>query len=49
LIASRLDLLYKSGVLSLLLLTVSLGFAYLRAIGKLKNTAFMILITLVSL
>ena len=46
LIASRLDLLYKSGVLSLLLLTVSLGFAYLRAIGKLKNTAFMILITL---
>jgi len=46
LLASRLDLMYKSGVLSFLLLTVSMGLAYLRGIGKLKNAGFMILITL---
>lgn len=40
----RLDLLYKSGILSFLFLTVSLGIAYLHNIKKLPKTAFMLLI-----
>lgn len=45
-LSTRLDLLYKSGILSFLLLSVSMGLAYLRSIGKLRNTGFMILIIL---
>ncbi len=41
----RLDLLFKSGILSLLFLTVSLGLAYLRSVKKLPRLAFVLLIT----
>jgi hypothetical protein len=43
----RLAMLYKSGVLSLLLLVVSIGLAYLRVIKKLPRLAFMLLLTLI--
>lgn len=44
LIATRLDMMYKSGIISLLIATVGMGLAYLRQIGKLKNLAFSLLI-----
>jgi hypothetical protein len=46
--ALRLDALVKSGILSLLLLTVSLGLAYLAAIKKLKASYFVILIAIIT-
>ena len=42
--AERLDLLYKSGILSLLFLTVSMGLLYLRSIHKLSKLAFSLLL-----
>ena len=44
----RPGLLYKSGILSLLLLTVSLGLCYLASVKKLKKVALVLLITLVT-
>ncbi len=44
--AERLDLLYKSGILSLLFLVVGMGLAYLKGIGKLGRTGFLLLVTL---
>jgi hypothetical protein len=44
----RPGLLYKSGILSLLMLTVSLGFCYLASAKKLKKVALVLLITLVT-
>jgi hypothetical protein len=44
----RPGLLYKSGILSLLLLTVSLGLCYLASAKKLKKVALVLLITLVT-
>lgn len=41
----RLDLLYKSGIISLLLLTISMGLAYLHMIKKLKKTALLVFLT----
>jgi hypothetical protein len=41
----RLDLLYKSGIVSLLLLTISMGLAYLHMIKKLKKTALLVFLT----
>lgn len=43
----RLDMLYKSGILSLLFLTISMGLAYLASIRKLNKTAFILLTTFV--
>ena len=40
LIATRLDMMYKSGIISLLIATVGMGLAYLRQIGKLKHAVF---------
>lgn len=40
----RLDLLYKSGILSFLFLTICMGLAYLHNIKKLPKIGFMILI-----
>jgi len=45
--ADRLALLYNSGVLSLLLLTVSIGLAYLHSVKKLPRLALVLLLTLV--
>lgn len=47
-ISTRLDMLYKSGGLSLLFVTVGLGLAYLRQIGKLKHIGFMLLIIVIT-
>jgi len=44
----RPGLLYKSGILSLLMLTVSLGICYLASAKKLKKVALVLLITLVT-
>nr|MDK2850181.1 hypothetical protein [Candidatus Cloacimonadota bacterium] len=44
----RLNALVKSGILSLLLLTVSLGLAYLTSIKKLKAKYFVILIAVIT-
>jgi hypothetical protein len=44
-VANRLSLLYKSGILSLLLLTVSLGLAYLYSLKKLSRAALALLLT----
>jgi len=41
----RLDLLYKSGILSLLFLTISLGLSYLFSAKKLKTAIFVLLLT----
>ena len=46
--AERLGLLYKSGIASLLFLTVSMGLAYLHSIKTLKRTVFVMLITIVA-
>jgi len=46
--AERLALLYKSGITSLLFLTVSMGLAYLYSIKQLKRGIFVLLITLVA-
>jgi hypothetical protein len=43
--AERLSMLYKSGVLSMLFLAVSAGVAYLKSLGKIKKTAFLLLIS----
>ncbi len=45
--ATRLGVLYNSGVLSLLLLTVSLGLSYLYLIKKLPRLAYTLLLTAV--
>lgn len=42
---TRLGLLYGSGILSLLLLAVSMGLAYLHSIRKLPRLAFVLLLT----
>lgn len=44
----RLGMLYKSGIMSLLFLTVGLGLAYLANIKKLPKAAFVLLVTLVA-
>ena len=44
----RLNMLYKSGIMSLLLLTVSLGICYLASAKKLKTVALVLLITLIT-
>lgn len=44
----RLNMLYKSGIMSLLLLTVSFGICYLASAKKLKTVALVMLITLIS-
>jgi len=46
--ALRLDALVKSGILSLLLLTVSMGLAYLASIKKLKASYFVFLIAIIT-
>jgi hypothetical protein len=43
----RLGLLYKSGILSLLFLTVGMGLSYLHSIKRLPRIAFVLLLTLV--
>jgi len=48
LIAERQDILVKSGILALMLLTVSMGLAYLKSIHKLKAVPFVLLITLIT-
>ncbi|MDD4232483.1 MAG: YfhO family protein [Candidatus Cloacimonetes bacterium] len=48
LILMRKDILVKSGILSLMLLAVSMGLAYLNSIKKLKAAAFILLITLIT-
>ncbi|MDZ4182378.1 MAG: hypothetical protein U1B83_05835 [Candidatus Cloacimonadaceae bacterium] len=44
--ALRLDALYKSGLLSFLFLTISMGLAYLHSVKKLSKAFFILLITL---
>ena len=44
----RPGMLYKSGIMSLLLLTVSLGICYLASAKKLKKVALVLLITLIT-
>ena len=46
--ALRLEALYKSGILALMFLAVSLGLAYLASIKKLKTTILVLLITLIT-
>ncbi len=48
LITERQDILVKSGILALLLLTVSMGLAYLKSINKLKAVPFVLLLTLIT-
>ncbi|MDP2173686.1 MAG: YfhO family protein [Candidatus Cloacimonadaceae bacterium] len=45
--ALRLDALYKSGLLSFLFLTVSLGLAYLHSVKKMSKAFFLLLITMI--
>jgi len=44
----RLGMLYKSGILSLLFLTISMGLSYLYSAKKLKQTALVLLLTLIT-
>ncbi|MEN6444464.1 MAG: YfhO family protein [Candidatus Cloacimonas sp.] len=44
----RLNMLYKSGIMSLLLLTVSIGLCYLASVKKIKKVALILLITLIT-
>lgn len=46
--AMRLGMLYKSGILSLLFLTVSMGLSYLYSAKKLKQTALILLLTIIT-
>jgi hypothetical protein len=46
--ALRLEALYKSGILALMFLAVSLGLTYLASIKKLKTTILVLLITLIT-
>lgn len=46
--AMRLDLLYKSGILSMLFLTVGIGLAYLFSARRMKPALFILLITFLS-
>lgn len=41
----RLDAFYKSGILSLLFLALSMGISYLHSLRKLRHTGFMVLIS----
>ena len=43
--ATRLNMLYTSGILSLLLLTISIGLAYLKTVKKLPQMVFVILMS----
>lgn len=43
--ATRLDMLYKSGILSLLLLTVGIGMAWLHSVKKLPRVLFVVILT----
>ena len=44
----RLGMLYKSGIISLLFLTISMGLSYLYAARKLKETALVLLLCLIT-
>lgn len=44
----RLSALYKSGVLSLLFATITIGMVYLKSIGKLKKELFVLILVLFS-
>lgn len=44
----RLDMLVKSGIMALMLLTVSMGLIYLKSIKRLKAAPFILFITLVT-
>jgi hypothetical protein len=48
LISMRRDVLVKSGILALMLLTVSMGLIYLKSIKKLKSAPFILLIILIT-
>ncbi len=43
--AVRLDMLYKSGILSMLFLTIGIGLSYLYSAKRLKSSLFILLIT----
>ncbi len=45
--ATRLNMLYTSGILSLLLLTVSIGLAYLKTVKKLPQMIFVVLMSVI--